>query len=157
MNEHCVKIVRRRFAAEPIEIFRILFDILKHLDAFEDHLDNSIVKKADTVEELAEAEGIDADGLKKTMEAKGLTKAPFYCVPIVGLQFTTLSGIKVNSDLQPVQSDGTAVKNVYAIGELVFGNVMYDEDPIPGNCVANALHMGRLAGDSVIADLNSSK
>lgn len=125
----------------------------EHLDAFEGTMADMMVKKADTIRELAEMTGIDADNLEKTAAEKGLTKAPFYSTPVVGLINATLTGVRVNENLQPLTTAGAVVPGVYAIGELAFGNIMYDDDPIPGNLVATSIYMGRIAADRIIESI----
>lgn len=118
----------------------------EHMDASNENLDNSLLKKGDTIADLAQAMDMNEASLTEAANTRGLSNGPFYAVPVVGLQSTTLTGVRTDDNLHVLNTDG----NVYAIGEVAFGNLMYDADPIPGNCAASAIYMGKIAAYVII-------
>jgi fumarate reductase flavoprotein subunit len=104
------------------------------------------VHKADSLEELAEAAGIDAASLLETVtrynasvageqadevgrtnlcngvgELLPLDQAPFYAYPAKALMTTTYCGITINTDAEVVDIDGDVINGLYAIGEVTGG------------------------------------
>lgn len=94
------------------------------------------VKKADSLEELAESFGLPVDNFMKTIAkvnesaVTGVDKdfgkevnmpvstAPFYGVKAYGTTFMTQGGIKTNTRMQAVSADGKPVEGLYAAGEV---------------------------------------
>ena len=114
---------------------QVSIDSSKRLQGF---VETGFIKKAETIEELAEIIGAPVENLKKTLEVYGgyvknekdeafgrtmymntaLETAPYYAAHTQpGIQ-VTLGGIKVDDNLNVVKTDGTVIENVYAIGEL---------------------------------------
>jgi succinate dehydrogenase/fumarate reductase flavoprotein subunit len=87
-------------------------------------LENANVFKADTIEELANQMGVDADNMKAAAQKNQLTQAPFYGVNVVSIVIMTLPGVRVNENLQIMNTSAEAIPGVYAIGEFTFGNIM---------------------------------
>lgn len=100
------------------------------------HSGNGGVIKADTLEELAEACGIDYDGLAATVERYNgfceagedqdfykdpsclfpVATAPFYAVKQVPTWFSTLNGVVVDEDLHVLDEKGYPISGLYAGG-----------------------------------------
>ncbi|MFF4835334.1 flavocytochrome c [Streptomyces sp. NPDC001315] len=116
---------------------------LKDIDSLEEI---GHVHKADTLEELAEAAGVDAAALADTVkrynaatagvsddevgrtslcngvgELLPLDTAPFYAYPAKSLMTTTYCGLTINTDGQVVDVDGDVIEGLYAIGEVTGG------------------------------------
>lgn len=115
---------------------------LKDMDSIEDagHL-----YRADTLEELAHAVGVDAAGLVTTVERYNaavtggddelerqslcngvgallpIESPPFYAYPAKSLMTTTYCGIKVTPNAEVVDVDGEVISGLYAVGEVVGG------------------------------------
>ena len=114
---------------------QLSIDSSKRLQGF---VETGYIKKAETIEELAEIIGAPVENLKNTMETYGgyvkasedkafgrtmymntaLETAPYYAAHTQPGVQVTLGGIKVNDELNVVKTDGTVIENVYAIGEL---------------------------------------
>ena len=114
---------------------QVSIDSSKRLQGF---VETGYIKKAETVEELAEIIGAPVENLKKTLEVYGgyvknekdeafgrtmymntaLETAPYYAAHTQPGVQVTLGGIKVDDNLNVVKTDGTVIENVYAIGEL---------------------------------------
>ena len=123
--------------------------------------------KADTIAELAEMMGVDADALQATIdeynadvEAKTdkafgkdagmlypIKNGPFYSGKLQIVILCTLGGIRVNTEGQVTAPDGTPVEGLYAAGVCASGftGEVYDT-AAPGSCQGPAVYLGRLAG-----------
>ena len=121
--------------------------------------------KGDTLEEVAEAAGVDADELVKTVEHwnemcdKGedtdfnyrsdmnkFETAPYYlgaCVPSV---HHTMGGVHITTDAQVVKETGETVPNLFAAGEVTGG--IHGTNRLGSDAVADCITFGRVAGAS---------
>ncbi len=102
---------------------------------------NGYIVKADTIEELAEGLNIPVDTFKATVDhynelcAAGedtdygkekhrltpVDTAPFYGVRTCAWHLTTMDGIRINTDMQVIKEDGTAIEGLYATGDCTGG------------------------------------
>lgn len=127
--------------------------------------DLSTLFKGDTLEEVAEAAGVDPDELAKTvahwneMCDKGADEdfnyrstmnkfetAPYYlgkCVPSV---HHTMGGVHINTDAQAVKTTGETVPNLFAAGEVTGG--IHGTNRLGSDAVADCITFGRVAGAS---------
>lgn len=101
----------------------------------QDAIDAGIIRKADTLEELAEKMNIDAGVLKSTVSdwnatcEKGeddfiyplpsewlypVAEPPFYGAIIGGNIFSTSTGLHINKKMQVVSTDGSVIPGLYA-------------------------------------------
>ncbi len=113
----------------------------EHLDEFwlNPRLENGSLKKADTLEELADMMEFDADqkatflatvARYNEMAAKGedtdfgkpayrlsdVEKAPFYAARIAGALLVTIHGVITDVNSQPLNADGKPIENLYVCG-----------------------------------------
>ena len=113
----------------------------EHLDSFwlQPRLENGMLKKADTLEGLAEAMGFDAETTETflaTVEhynelcAKGedtdfgkpayrlsdVEAAPFYAARIAGALLVTIHGVITDTNSQPLRADGSVIEGLYVCG-----------------------------------------
>lgn len=132
------------------------------------------VYKGDTLDELAEAAGIDAENLKKTVERynelydsgvdsdcykpfdcmSAVRTPPFYCVPITPIPLATLSGLEINEKLQVLTAEGEPIPGLYAAGNTsggLFGG-MTQAMIFAGLTIGRAHTFGYLAAKNCIAD-----
>lgn len=92
--------------------------------------------QADTIEGLAELMDVPADALKETVDRynelwdaqedtdygkkafrlSAIVEPPFTAVHCAGWLLCTLGGVRVNTDMQPLREDGTAIEGVYVVG-----------------------------------------
>ena len=107
----------------------------------EELLEAGYVQKADTLEELAEklnipvdnfvasvqrynelcAKGVDEDYGKEAHRMTPVDTAPFYGVRTCAWHLTTLNGVRINTDMQVIREDGTAIEGLYATGDATGG------------------------------------
>lgn len=124
--------------------------------------------KADSVEELAEKMGVDADGLSSTVseyniaqasgkDALGRThmplpieKGPYYGIRTQSWFLTTFAGIAVNKDLQVIKQDGTPIGGLYAAGELLGTGATSGRAICGGMLVTPAITFGKLLGERIL-------
>ena len=104
-------------------------------------VDEGYLQVADTLEELAEKLNIPADNFVATVErynelcAAGVDEdygkerhrmtpvdtAPFYGIRTGAWHLTTLNGCRINTDMQVIRADGTAIEGLYATGDCTGG------------------------------------
>ncbi len=143
-----------------------IFDQNTYLPALDEAVEKGSAFVADTLEELAELAGIDADGLVATVEnynamiaagedtefGKNITghqpiNAPkFYAVKIVPAVLGTLSGIKVDIDTHVLDKQGNPIVGLFAAGEVANGDLYYRVYPGSGASISMSFVFGRVAG-----------
>lgn len=124
--------------------------------------------KGDTVEELAEKAGIDADGLNASIygynygietgndffnrqfKPAPIGVAPYYALRMQGSSTSSAVGLTVNDDLQVIREDGSVIPNLFAAGELLGSGQTMGKAACGGMMVTPALTFGRLLGDQLI-------
>lgn len=152
------------------------FDIMRGVIPWtpEDLYDNckDLLIQADTIEELAEKIGVNADNLKATVDrynelcAKGvdedfgknpttllpMDEPPFYAIEESGSCLTTVSGLKVNEHSQVLSTTGSPIDGLYALGNtsgsMFFGTYPHHISAVShGRCLCFGYLVGRkLAG-----------
>ena len=130
----------------------------------QDFFESGILKKAETPEELARRLGIDADGLKQTIQdynsaasggkdTFGRTlpqpfSAPFYGIKVAVALYHTQGGLKVSPDGQVLRPDGSIIANLYAGGGVATGvSGKGLEGYLPGNGLLASLGLGMRAAE----------
>ena len=142
----------------PMDIVAGTLDAVEKGDAF----------SADTLDALAEAAGLPADALKKTVERynalcdagydddygkqsgrlKPVRKAPFYAVRRQAGILCTLNGIITNGDYQALDENRNVIDGLYVTGNCqgnFFGGLEH-QMIIPGMSLGRAITTGRVAG-----------
>jgi len=137
---------------------------------------NENVFVADSLEELASKTGINADGLRKTVDEynaaceagrDGLfNKNPKYLRPIKQPKFYagrlfpsaygSLGGIRINYKLEVLNKDYEVIPGFYAVGTDV--NTLYGDSYIfalAGNTMGFAVNSGRMAGENAVEYIRS--
>ena len=121
---------------------------------------------ADTIEELAEKTGIDAENLKETVEnyndycdsvdeeffkrkkyLRPLKKGPYYAAAIRPGGYGTVGGIRINENCQCCDKEFEPIPGLYAAGADACN--LYDDSYmflLPGNSMGFAVNSGRIAG-----------
>ena len=132
--------------------------------------DSGLLKMAPTAEELAGRLGIDAGGLKQTIQdynsaagggkdAFGRTlpepfNAPFYGIKVTVALYHTQGGLKVSPDGQVLRPDGSVIPNLYAGGGVAVGvSGKGLEGYLPGNGLLASLGLGMRAGEHAAESL----
>jgi fumarate reductase flavoprotein subunit len=134
--------------------------------------------KADTLEGLAKATGMDPDRVKKTVEAynhfcdvrhdeefakdpsllREVKTGPFYAIKSVASTLGTLGGIKANERFEVVTQKEDPIPGLYAAGNDVGG--MYGDSYdllMAGSTVGFAVNSGRIAVDSAAEYIKTLK
>jgi fumarate reductase flavoprotein subunit len=125
--------------------------------------------KADTLEVLAQASGIDAAGLgasvaayndaieKETPDPIGrqhrplpIKQGPFYAIRVQGTSISSTVGLAVDADLRVIDKDNKPVANLYAAGELLGSGQTMGDSFCGGMMATPALTFGRLLGQSLL-------
>ncbi|MEM7706721.1 MAG: FAD-dependent oxidoreductase [Pseudomonadota bacterium] len=124
--------------------------------------------KADSIEQLAKAAGIDAAGLAATVadynrgQADGrdslgrqhlplpIAEPPFYAVQLQSWLLTSFAGVAVDDRLRVIREDGSPVANLYAAGELLGSGQFNGRSYCGGMLVTPALTFGRLLGQKLL-------
>lgn len=141
---------------------------------FEDYrgaIEVDVVRKADSLDELANEINLDSSNLAKTFEnyqrsAKDnsqdsfgrtdcrLLEAPYYAVQVTGALFHTQGGLKVNKVGRVLKKDGSQIPNLYAGGGVAAGISGHGAGGyLSGNGLLTALGYGMLAGKDVASEL----
>ncbi len=132
------------------------------------------IVKCDTVEEMAEAEGLDAEALQKTIDqyneycekgedpdfgkaADQLRKIepPYYIGQIGDGYYTTCGGVMINDKCQVEDPDHKVIKGLYAGGSdagCLYGD-SYDVSLAPGSQASWANNSGRIIAEQVAEQL----
>lgn len=123
--------------------------------------------KADTLEELADKIGVDTEAFLAEVEQYNamceagedtqfekepvflypIKEPPFYATKVEAVILVCVGGLKVNTDLQVLREDGTAIEGLYATGNTS-GDLYAVDYPInmPGNSNGRCLTWGYLLG-----------
>ena len=113
----------------------------EHLDSFwlEPRIESGMLKKADTLDELAKAmefdadqtatfkatidrynqmadAGVDTDFSKPAYRLSDVKTAPFYAARIAGALLVTIHGVITDVNSQPLREDGTVIDGLYVCG-----------------------------------------
>lgn len=102
-------------------------------------VENGMLFKGDTIEELAENMGVPADNLKKTIEDYGkavdaqqdefgratwgarLDNPPYYAASYTPAVHHTMGGLRINTEAQVLNASGEVIPGFYAAGEVTGG------------------------------------
>ena len=141
-------------------------DIEKYLAA--NGTTTPVFAHGETLEEAAAAAGVNAENLAATVEkynsfvekgedadfgrnASYLTMkigaGPYYLIEQKPRFATTMGGLVVNTNMQVLNQEGSAISGLYAVGETC-GQVMGDDSPSGANN-AWAITSGKLAADAI--------
>ena len=177
----------RRFVNEQIAGYRvqratadiggIAYRIATATDATRETLETNVTtggtKKFDTLEELADAMGIDKEGLlaevsEYTAQAQAggevkfglpaeaamdLSQGPYYVAKVTTGTFGTLSGIVVKDNCQVSDGDGNSIPGLFAAGETIVNNAYTYQYPGAGFGISFAVNSGRYAAQQVANSL----
>ncbi|MBQ6565351.1 MAG: FAD-dependent oxidoreductase [Clostridia bacterium] len=129
--------------------------------------------KADSLEKLAEKAGLPVDNLLMTVQqhnrhiATGtpdawtsdpasmipFNQAPYYCLRRQSVIMGTVAGLKINENMEVVKENGEPIGNLYATGELIFGNLFNNVYPMSGTAITTCISSGQLAAEHAAAAL----
>ena len=129
-----------------------------------------VVVEADTLAELAEKTGMDADKLQASIDAHNavvrgekedelgfkpskseveLTTGPWYACKKVPTVHHTMGGLEIDTDTHVLNEQGKVIKGLYAAGEVTGG--IHGSNRLGGNAIADCMTFGRQAGAKAAA------
>ena len=139
----------------------------------ESYVEQGLIFKADTIEELAEKLGIPADNLKSTVErynelcAKGVDEdfgkeayrmrpvaaAPYYGCFLGGSLLTTCDGLRINRKCQVYDTNHQIIEGLYSIGDCS-GSFFAGNYPeyFVGVAVGRTMTQGRVAVKTILGE-----
>ncbi len=137
-------------------------------DALDAAAQAGTIYKADTLEGLADAAGIETERLVATVKhynelckagedtdlwkdpvaLKEISTAPYYAIKVVPAWFSTLSGVKIDADLHVLDANGDPIEGLYAGGADAseFFMTMYSHG-FGGSCSAFSYFCGYYAAE----------
>lgn len=153
---------------QPDKVFFVIND-MKEIESMkfpQDKLDymveNGMLFKGETIEELAEAMGVPAENLKKTIDDYGqavdakkdefgrttwgsrLDNPPYYAASYTPAVHHTMGGLQIDTETHVIGVDGKVIPGFYAAGEVTGG--IHGTNRVGGNAVPDALVFGKIAG-----------
>ena len=103
--------------------------------------------KADTIEELAKATGMDADKLADAVsKSEALANAPYYAVVVKPATIGSMGGLKINTRAEVLDKNGSPIGGLFAAGEAANGGLYYIEYPASGTSNSMSITFGLEAG-----------
>lgn len=159
-----------RNGVDNVSLVRTNPDVSDFYDGIKMSLDNGSHDffVADSIEELAEKAGINADNLAETVEEyndycdsvdeeffkdrkymRPIVKAPFYGAKVRSGGYGTVGGVKINENCEAITEDFEPVPGLYCAGTDACN--IYDDSYmflLPGNSMGFAVNTGRIAGMS---------
>ncbi|MCM1989961.1 flavocytochrome c [Oceanirhabdus seepicola] len=143
----------------------LVFDqnVRESLSAIEKYYKLGLLTEAETVKELAEKIGVDAEELENTVNTYNtfvqnnedkdfaranmkteLNKGPFYAVEVGPAVHHTMGGVTINTEAQVITEAGEVIEGLFAAGEVTGG--VHGANRLGGNAVADITTFGRIAG-----------
>ena len=86
-------------------------------------------------------------------EANGIKNGPFYGIVTNPVLIGSIPGIKVDENCRVLDAQNQAIKNLFACGELIFGNLFSGAYVSSGSGVGISAYTGAIAADAVIEEL----
>ena len=124
------------------------------IERLEDAVAKNVMTRYDSLEALAEGMKINAENLQKTVAEKGLGEAPYYGIVIRPLFIGSIPGLKVDAECRVLNGNDDPVENLFAAGELIFGNAFNGHYPASGTGVGISAYSGGVAAKAAVAELN---
>lgn len=140
-------------------------------DELQGGIDDGVIFKADTLEELAKAAGMDIAVLEATVESynksvedgsdhdfgkapeflQKIEEGPYYACTLSSVPNVTIGSIKTNRNFNAVDKYNEPIDGLYVVGvegAMFWANVYTIN--IPGGCCANNVNSGRVAARHAI-------
>ncbi|BES64395.1 urocanate reductase [Gottschalkiaceae bacterium SANA] len=138
-----------------------------HAQEFATLKDQGLLVEAATLEEAADAMGVNVEALTATVAdynqfvagqveleiaKKGalrpIAEGPFYLQRVVPSVHHTMGGLMINEEAQVINQDGEIVEGLFAAGEVTGG--IHGSNRLGGNAVTDVIVFGRIAGRNVV-------
>lgn len=143
---------------------------LGNQEVMERYVQDGSMFKAETIAELAEKCGVNAEALEKTIaehnrqcaagesDAFGtpaasmipMETAPFYAYARQSAMIGTITAVTVDKKMHVVNAEGKPVENLYAAGEMIFGNWFNNNYPMSGTGLSSCVSGARIAAGEII-------
>lgn len=135
-------------------------------DKIDDLIQKGVIKKADSLDELAKIINVPADTLKKTVDEfnksvankkdsfgralwqNKIDKAPYYATLRYPAVHHTMGGLKINENTQVINKEGKIIPGFYAAGEVTGG--IHGGNRLGGNALPDTIVFGKIAGKNVV-------
>jgi len=134
------------------------------------YIKDGYATKGEDIASLAKEIGVDAATLEQTMATYAgyvkngkdeefgrqhltltLEEGPFYAIPVTPGIHHTMGGIKIDTQAHVLNTEGQAIKGLYAAGEITGG--VHGGNRIGGNAVADIIVYGRIAGQTAADEM----
>ncbi|NLJ63823.1 MAG: FAD-dependent oxidoreductase [Christensenellaceae bacterium] len=121
----------------------------------------------DTVEELANEIGVDAENLKAEVETFNkafngeiedpfgrklyeypMDKGPYYATLCYAKVHHTMGGVEINTNCEVLDTDGNPIPGLFACGEVTGG--IHGGNRLGGNAIADIIVFGQIAGKNAV-------
>ena len=133
------------------------------------------VTRADSVEDLARALGIDAPALVATIDAynrsveshtdelgrkafpRRLDRGPWYAITSAAASILSRDGLAVNTRLNVLTADRVPIDGLYAVGEVLGNNTFAGDNYVGGMSITPAVTLGRMLGEWLTESVESEE
>lgn len=134
------------------------------------YIKDGYATKGEDIASLAKEIGVDAATLEQTMATYAgyvkngkdeefgrvhltltLEEGPYYAIPVTPGIHHTMGGIKIDTQAHVLNTEGQAIKGLYAAGEITGG--VHGGNRIGGNAVADIIVYGRIAGETAAEEI----
>jgi predicted oxidoreductase len=132
--------------ANPATIQRVLFD------------DPSVIKRASTLEQLAQITGLPIDALTKSVteynesHKNKIQTPPFYAAQLFPLARKSMGGLSIDHQTRVLNALGKVIPGLYAAGEVTGEANINGKRALEGTFLGPAIITGRVAARAVLAD-----
>lgn len=153
------------------QVSYLIFDGNTYVDTLDKAVEKGVAFTGDTLNEVANAAGINPKGLANTVKSynamiaagedtdfgKPLAGLPpintptYYALKVVPATLGTMSGLKVDLDTRVITKSGTAVPGLFAAGEVANGSFFNQVYPASGTSIQMSFTFGRVAGTNAAA------
>lgn len=140
-----------------------------HQQEYDGFVNEKLLHKAETIEELAQFFNVDVQTMKKSIdtynkqvekgkdtdfnrrgELRPIAKAPFYIQKVVPAIHHTMGGLKINPQAQVLTANNEVIPGLFAAGEVTGG--IHGTNRLGGNAVTDVAVFGRIAGQNVVKE-----
>jgi uncharacterized protein len=134
--------------ANPATIQRVLFD------------DPSVIKRASTLEQLAQITGLPTDALTKSVTEYNeshnnkIQTPPFYAAQLFPLARKSMGGISIDHQAHVMNSQAKVIPGLYAAGEATGEANINGKQALEGTFLGPAIITGRIAARTALRDFS---
>ena len=109
--------------------------------------------KFDSLDELAQKYGIDSQEFKVTAEATQITDGPYYAMVVRPVLIGSIPGLKIDEKCRVLGAQDTPIANLFACGEVTFGNVFSGAYVSSGSGLAISAYGAVVASSAAAAEI----